>query len=96
METTTVDALLADRAPCRAIIKIDTEGNELAVLRGMEKTLERFPDLRLVIEFCPGTLRSAGVEPRALLEEIERLGFDAFLLDERRRKFYRARPTTII
>ena len=56
VETTTVDGLLKARSPRPLVIKIDTEGNELAVLRGMAETLERFPDIKLLIEFCPGTV----------------------------------------
>jgi FkbM family methyltransferase len=92
VETTTVDALLKDRACCPLVIKIDTEGNELAVLRGMAETLERFPDIRLVIEYAPKILRAANVEPKALLEHLDRLGFLVFILDEQRQRFYRAKP----
>jgi FkbM family methyltransferase len=92
VETTTVDSLLKDHAPCSLVIKIDTEGNELAVLRGMTDTLERFPDIKLVIEFCPGTLRAANVQPKALLEYLDQLGFVTFILDEQRQRFYRAKP----
>lgn len=90
VETTTVDALLKDRPPCRLVIKIDTEGNELAVLRGMTETLKRFRDIRLIIEFCPGTLRAAEIQPKALLEHLDRCGFATFLLDEGRGRYYRA------
>jgi len=92
VETTTVDALLEDREPCPLLIKIDTEGNELAVLRGMTSTLERFPDIRLLIEYCPGTLRATNVEPKILLEHLDRLGFLTFIIDERRQRFYRSEP----
>jgi FkbM family methyltransferase len=92
VETTTVDALLKDRKPCPLVIKIDTEGNELAVLRGMTATLERFPDIRLLIEYCPDTLRAADVQPAALLEHLDRLGFLTFIVDEERQRFYRAQP----
>lgn len=92
VKTITLDALLKDRAPCPLVIKIDTEGNELAVLRGMAETLERFPDIKLVIEFCPGTLRAANVRPDDLLKHLDELGFATFILDEQRRRFYRARP----
>jgi FkbM family methyltransferase len=92
VETTTVDALVKDREPCPLVIKIDTEGNELAVLRGMTATLERFPDVRLLMEYCPGTLRAARVEPTVLLERLDQLGFLTFIIDEQRQRFYRASP----
>lgn len=92
VETTTVDGLLKARSPRPLVIKIDTEGNELAVLRGMAETLERFPDIKLLIEFCPGTLRAANVQPKALLEYLDQLGFLSFILDEQRQRYYRAKP----
>jgi FkbM family methyltransferase len=89
--TTTVDSLLRDYAPCPLMIKIDTEGNELAVLKGMTETLDRFPDIKLLVEFCPATLRSANVEPAELLSDLDQLGFTPFILDEKRQRFYLAK-----
>ena len=82
VETTTVDALLEGREPCPLMIKIDTEGHERAVLAGMAKTLERFTDIKLFVEFSPATLRAAGVQPNALLRHLDHLGFEMHLLDE--------------
>ena len=93
VETTTVDLLLGDRAPCPLVIKIDTEGHELAVLSGMAATLERFSDVKLLIEFNPPTLRAAKLRPEALLQHLHELGFDVYLLDETRRVFERVKPT---
>src|SRR5262249_42566118 len=78
VETTTVDALLAGREPCPIVIKIDTEGHELAVLAGMAGTLRRFHDAILVVEFNPAMARAAGERPERLLEELDRLGFESF------------------
>jgi FkbM family methyltransferase len=39
VETTTVDALLAAKLPCPLVIKINTEGHEHAVMKGMSETL---------------------------------------------------------
>jgi len=82
VDTVTVDALLKDRASCPLVIKIDTEGSELAVLRSMTETLARFLDVKLIIELNPATLRAANVEPGALLEHLDRLEFQVFFIDE--------------
>ena len=92
VETTTVDALLKNRQPCPLVVKIDTEGNELAVLKGMAETLNRFPDLKMIVEFNPATLQAAGVEPPALLRYLDRLGFTVYMIDDNRRRFYRMTP----
>jgi len=62
------------------IVKIDTEGNELKVLSGMEKLIEDIDDIRLIIEFNPNCLKANQVNPEALLEKIEGLGFDVFFI----------------
>jgi FkbM family methyltransferase len=94
VETTTIDAILRDRAPCRLVVKIDTDGHEIAVLEGMSDTLDRFEDATLVVEFNPKMQRAAGYRAERLLEEVERLGFEAFLLDDASRRVYRIGPTT--
>ncbi len=50
LQSTTVDDL---RFPKIDWLKIDVEGAEIHVLRGMKKTLARFPDLKLIIEWLP-------------------------------------------
>jgi glycosyltransferase involved in cell wall biosynthesis len=94
-ETSTVDALLQTKEPCSLIVRIDTEGHELAVLRGMAETLRRFEDLTLMIEFNPKMRRAADERPERLLEELERLGFEIFLFHESLRRAYRIKPTTL-
>lgn len=37
-------------------VKIDVEGAELKVLRGMKNLIARSPDITLILEFCPGLL----------------------------------------
>jgi len=62
------------------LVKIDTEGNELKVLTGMEKLIGDTDDIRLIIEFNPNCLKANQVNPKALLEKIESLGFDIFFI----------------
>lgn len=56
-------------------IKIDTEGAEPFILDGMRKLLERNPHVNILVEFCPTSLRDAGVEPREFLSKLKKLGF---------------------
>jgi FkbM family methyltransferase len=94
VEVTTVrlDSLLAERQPCPTFIKIDVEGHEPAVLRGLSQTLARFQDLALLIEFNPKMLSAGGTEPEQFLPELDRLGFSLFLLDEEQRLPFRLKP----
>ena len=52
--------------PVVDVIKIDVEGAELSVLRGMRQTMARLPGIKLIIEYCPKNLNGAGVAPRSL------------------------------
>jgi len=73
VETVTLDAALADE-PRIDVIKIDAEGSEPFVLRGMTRILATSPGLRIFVEFAPEHLRRAGIEPLQWYEELLRLG----------------------
>ena len=84
-----MDSLLADHVACPTLVKMDTEGHELAVLRGLSNTLARFPDLQLLIEFNPLMQKAAGYPEEALLSHLQALGFTVCLLDEKERRAIR-------
>jgi len=94
LPTTTLDAVLAGRTPGPTVVKIDTEGHELAILAGMADTLKRFPDLSLLIKFNPKMQRAAGRQPEELLQELDQLGLVIFLLDDRQGLPFRLMPNT--
>src|SRR3989304_5649964 len=68
------------------VVKIDTEGHELSVLRGAEKLLTEHRDVKLLVEFNPDLLMNAGVPPEELLKQIRRLGFEIHFIDDARRR----------
>jgi FkbM family methyltransferase len=67
------------------VVKIDVEGAEIDVLRGMERTLASSPDVSLFIEVNPRALEAAGSSTENLLDRLRDLGFDNRLIDEQRR-----------
>ena len=73
VETVTLDLALADE-PKIDVIKIDAEGSEPFVLRGMAEILARNPGLRIFVEFAPEHLRRAGIEPLQWYKELSELG----------------------
>jgi FkbM family methyltransferase len=52
------------------VIKIDAEGAEPFIWRGMQRILAENPRIRILIEFAPIHLRRAGVEPDQFLHDI--------------------------
>jgi hypothetical protein len=81
VSTTTLDSALA-ALPRIDLVKIDAEGAEPAILKGMPSLLATHPSLRLIVEFAPSLLRRAGVEPLDFAAEIGRLGFHIQRIDD--------------
>ena len=53
-------------------IKIDVDGVEPKVLRGLTRTIERSPSLKMVIEYYPEYIRNAGCNPEECMEIINK------------------------
>ena len=71
-ETVTVEALpldeyLKDVAGEIALIKIDVEGAEGFVLKGMQETFRKNPRMALLMEFYPTLIRRGGSDPVEML-----------------------------
>jgi FkbM family methyltransferase len=83
IETTTVDAFLeAEGWPEVDLVKIDVEGAEMDVLDGMGQLLHKSDAPKLIVEFNPSLLQSAGVIPAVLLERLTSAGFQVNYIDE--------------
>jgi FkbM family methyltransferase len=76
---TTLDAALPDLAPGSIrFLKLDVQGSECRVLRGMRRILARHPDLVMVVEVFPDGLRQAGASARELIELLTDSGFSGW------------------
>ena len=62
------------------VVKIDVQGYESEVLRGMQRIIRENPRLMLVVEFWPAALTARGLVPRAVLEQYRLNGFVVALL----------------
>lgn len=74
VDMTTIDDFLPFDLPVD-LAKIDVEGHEPLVLRGMERTIARSPNIRIVLEFAD-TLLAHTVNPAEFVDYIRGLGFD--------------------
>lgn len=69
------DLLATGRVPVPDLIKIDVEGFELEVLRGLDGFLRR-ANVEVVFEHEPYRLRERSLGPRAVIDHFRSLGFD--------------------
>jgi FkbM family methyltransferase len=72
-----VDSLLPQFDGRIDVIKIDVEGAEPLVFRGAKETLERNPNVKIVMEWLPAQIQAAGFDPGEFLGELEALGLAA-------------------
>ncbi|HNU11809.1 MAG TPA: FkbM family methyltransferase [Rubrivivax sp.] len=64
-----------------ALVKIDVEGYEHAVLRGARVLLSTPPQPRVVSEYCPASMLEAGQSPSAFLNDMKAWGLAPRALD---------------
>jgi len=69
-----VDHMLAGQARKIDFIKIDTQGSEAAILRGMPSVFARNRQVRMVMEFWPKGLENCGASVAELADCLKRLG----------------------
>ncbi|MBE9222219.1 FkbM family methyltransferase [Cyanobacterium stanieri LEGE 03274] len=70
VQTTTLDELTKDWQKVD-FVKIDAEGAEESIWKGMQNTITKNPDINIVLEFAPVRCDN----PKALIEEIVKAGF---------------------
>ncbi|MGE5645391.1 MAG: FkbM family methyltransferase [Acidobacteriota bacterium] len=81
VKTAALDDVLAPGTRVDAI-KIDAEGAEPLIWRGMRRVLADNPDVTVILEFDPGHLARAGSGAAAFLDEIEEAGFAVSRIEE--------------
>lgn len=76
-----LDGLLA---PGRRVdlVKVDVEGAELQVWRGMKRVVADNPELAILLEYGPDHLRRAGMTPAGWFAELAADGHAAWVVDE--------------
>ena len=59
-------------------VKIDTEGYDLIVLKGMTKIMQLHSELKIMVEYNTGLLQKAGVHPKDLLKFLHQQNFKIY------------------
>lgn len=63
-------------------IKIDTQGNEVRVLRGLEKTIRRQANLSMAVEYWPYGLKNSGNSKEELADILFDWGFRVYQIHD--------------
>jgi FkbM family methyltransferase len=87
-----LDQFLEQIADGPVLVKIDTEGSETKVLSGMKQLIEKIDDLRLIIEINPSCLEVNNSSPGLFLNELDKLGFDVFVVFDEEMKYIKYIP----
>ncbi len=64
------------------IVKMDIEGAEGAVIKGMDRILRRDNCPQLIVECWPSELRKTGTDPLTLFASLEKRGFALSIIDD--------------
>ncbi len=81
VSTVSVDDFLEQQGwPQVHLVKVDVEGAEPLVLKGMSKLLERTRELTLIVEFAPACIRDGGFPPESFLAALASNGFSVNVL----------------
>jgi FkbM family methyltransferase len=78
-----IDSIILDDLIKKPIkfVKIDVEGFEMNVLKGMKNIIKKNPELTLIVEFSIGNQKRAGHNYSELPTLIESLGYDMFNIE---------------
>lgn len=82
VQVRTIDALLTGRKQAASFVKIDTQGSETAILRGMGATLMRMERPRMVLEYWPFGLVECGSSVESLAAVLQETNLALWLIFE--------------
>lgn len=74
----TADSIFEDKSV--SFIKIDAEGHEISIIKGLKNTINNNHDISMLVEFHPDNLLSAHRQPEELLDILYKHKFKLFLI----------------
>ena len=81
---TTIDGYLGRKGIAGVdVVKVDVEGSELSVLKGMEGTVNANPRMKIIVELADTTTRGFGYGAREIYDWFVRHGWQLGLIDAR-------------
>ncbi len=64
------------------VVKIDVEGAEQWVLKGMKRIISNNPEIMIIMEFAPVHIKRSGSDPSDFVQDIRNMGLEIHLIDE--------------
>jgi len=68
-----------------SFIKIDVEGSEIGVLKGMTSILQGNNNLKLLVEYCPNHILDYGAKPEEFVQILKTNGFNIYQINPERK-----------
>jgi FkbM family methyltransferase len=65
------------------VVKIDAEGAEPLVLKGMGEIIANNPTIKIIMEFAPSHIRRGGSDPLDFIAQIRAMGLNIHMIDEK-------------
>jgi FkbM family methyltransferase len=87
-----IDSFLQNREEKISFVKIDVQGYELAVCQGMQETLDRNPNITVVLEFMSSMMIEMGFDPLKLIDFFVERDFNIYVVHPRGRLSPRLPP----
>lgn len=78
------------------VVKIDAEGAEGAVIRGMQRILEDNSDILVFMEFAPEHIQRAGELPADLIHQLSGFGFRFYAIRDFEAAFDALQPAEVL
>ncbi len=85
VQATTLDAFLGNNVKVD-LIKMDAEGAEPFIFKGMKNVIKNSSNLKIIMEFAPTHIEATGESPRNFLQSLKNAGFKIMLIDRYSRK----------
>jgi FkbM family methyltransferase len=80
-----IDSFVARNPGPISFVKIDVQGYEFPVCKGMDKTIEENPEITVVLEYMPEAMRELGFEPADLIRWLDGRGFRTYYIQPKGR-----------
>ena len=76
-----LDDLIGDQSV--DFIKVDVQGDEISILEGARKIIDREKNIKIIIEWAPGWIKNSCHDPFSLPEVLSNMGFKKIeIIDE--------------